>query len=81
MVLEDCIEEFPEFTSARAILVSTLSLFGKREQAKQVLEELLRKNPDYSIEQYRTPNFYQDKRVMDRWADSLRKVGMPEHSE
>lgn len=81
VVLEDCIEEFPEFTSARAILVSTLSLLGKEEQAKQVLEELLRKNPDYSIEQYTTPNFYQEKRMMDRWADSLRKVGMPEHPE
>ena len=76
-IFEDCVEEYPEFISARAGLVSTYSLLGEEKKAQEELRELLRRKPDYTIAQYSTPNFYRDKAVMTKWTDALRSAGMP----
>ena len=76
--LEDVVKRFPAFISGRVALVSCYSLMGKAQEAKQAASEVLRLDPTYTITRYTTPNRYRDKATMKKWAESLRKAGIPE---
>jgi len=48
-----------------------------RKSGKQV-REILRMDPAYTIARYTTPNLYRNKKTMGKWAESLRKAGIPD---
>ncbi len=76
--LENTVKRFPAFISGRVALTSCYVLMGKEQEAKQEAREILRRDPAYTIAQYTTPNLYRNKDTMEKWAESLRKAGIPD---
>ncbi|MCH9047290.1 MAG: tetratricopeptide repeat protein, partial [SAR324 cluster bacterium] len=76
--LETTVKRFPAFNSGRVALASCYFLMGKDEEAKQEVAEILRRDPTYTIVRYTSPNLYRNKETMEKWAESLRKAGLPE---
>jgi len=76
--LENTVKRFPAFISARIALTSCYVLMGKEQEAKQEAREILRRDPAYTIARYTTPNLYRNKETMEKWAESLRKAGIPD---
>ena len=76
--LENTVERFPGFISGRVALTSCYVLMGKEQEAEQEAREILRRDPAYSIARYTTPNLYRNTETMEKWADSLRKAGIPD---
>ena len=76
--LENTVIRFPAFISGRVALASCYILIGKKKKAKQEAREILRRDPAYTIARYTTPNLYRNKETMKKWADSLRKAGIPD---
>ena len=77
-ILEDTVKRFPAFNSGRVALTSCYVLMGKEQEAKQEARELLRRDPAYTIARYTTPNLYRNKETMEKWAESLRRAGIPD---
>ncbi len=75
--LENTVKRFPAFVSGRGALTSCYVLMGKEQEAKQQAREILRRDPAYTIARYTTPNLYRNKETMEKWAESLRKAGIP----
>ncbi len=76
--LENSVKRFPSFISGRVALTSCYVLVGKEHEAKQEAREILRRDPTYTIARYTTPNLYRNKETMEKWAESLRKAGIPD---
>jgi adenylate cyclase len=76
--LENTVNRFPAFISSRVALASCYVLMGKEQEAKQEAREILRRDPTYTVARYTTPNLYRNKETMDKWADCLRKAGIPD---
>lgn len=76
--LENTVKRFPAFISGRVALTSCYVLMGKEQKAKQEAREILRRDPAYTIARYTTPNLYRNKETMEKWAESLRKAGIPD---
>jgi adenylate cyclase len=76
--LENTVKRFPAFISGRVALTSCYVLMGKEQKAKQEAREILRRDPAYTISRYTTPNLYRNKETMKKWAESLRKAGIPD---
>ncbi len=76
--LENTVKRFPAFLSGRVALTSCYVLMGKEQEAKQEAREILRRDPAYTIARYTTPNLYRNKETMEKWAESLRKAGIPD---
>jgi len=76
--LENTVKRFPAFISGRVALTSCYVLIGKEEKAKQEAREILRRDPAYTIARYTDPDLYRNKESMEKWAESLRKAGIPD---
>jgi adenylate cyclase len=76
--LENTVKRFPAFISGRVALTSCYVLMGKEQEAKQEAREILRRDPAYTIARYTTPNLYRNRETMEKWAESLRKAGIPD---
>ena len=76
--LENTVKRFPAFVSARVALTSCYVLMGKEQESKKEAREILRRDPSYTIERYTTPNLYKNKETMEKWAEALRKAGIPD---
>ena len=76
--LEDTVKRFPAFISGRVALTSVYVLMGKEHEAKQEAQEILRRDPAYTVARYTTPNLYRNKASMEKWADALRQAGIPD---
>jgi len=76
--LENTVKRFPAFISGRVALTSCYVLMGKEQEAKQEACEILRRDPAYTVARYTTPNLYRNKETMEKWAETLRKAGIPD---
>jgi adenylate cyclase len=76
--LENTVKCFPGFISGRVALASCYVLAGMEREARQEAREILRRDPAYTIARYTTPNLYRNKETMEKWAESLRKAGIPD---
>jgi len=76
--LENTVTRFPAFNSGRVALTTCYVLVGKVQEAKEEAREILRRDPAYTIARYTTPNLYRNKETMEKWAESLRKAGIPD---
>jgi TolB-like protein/class 3 adenylate cyclase/Tfp pilus assembly protein PilF len=76
----DCLAKTASDVRCLESLVRALGELGPPEQAKKAVGEPLRLSPDYTISEYkrRASKNRQDKAAIERWADGLRKAGIPE---
>jgi len=68
----------PEIDSSRVLLAACYGQMGLVEEAREAWRELLRVNPDYSLEQRRKVLPYKNPGDFDRVVEGLRKAGLPE---
>lgn len=77
-ILEDTVKRFPAFLPGRVALTSCYVLMGREQEARQQAREILEKDPAYTVSRYTTPNLYRNKATMEKWADAVRKAGIPD---
>jgi len=68
----------PDTDASRALLAASYGQMGLIEEAREAWRELLRVNPDYSIEQRRKVLPYKNPDDFERFVEGLRKAGLPE---
>ena len=78
VTLGNTVKRFPAFISGRVALTSCYVLMGREQKAKQEAREILRRDPAYTIARYTTSNLYRNKETLEKWAESLRKAGIPD---
>jgi len=76
--LETTVQRFPSFVSGRVALASCYVAAGMEQEAKREASEILRMDPAYTVARYTNPNLYRNKETMEKWAEALRKAGIPE---
>ena len=74
--LQKAISQAPQHQGFRALLAISYTEVGREEEARAEAAELLRLNPDYSVEVDRQRLPYKDSAVLDRHLDALRKAGL-----
>jgi tetratricopeptide (TPR) repeat protein len=75
------VERAPDLWWAHGWLATTYGWFGRYEEARPELAEVLRLNPEYSQESHRVwVSQYQDPKIRERFVDIYRKIGLPEKS-
>ncbi len=67
----------PDTDISRALLAASYGQMGLIEEAREAWRELLRVNPDYSIEQRRKVLPYKNPDDFERVVEGLRKAGLP----
>jgi adenylate cyclase len=75
---EAAIKRNSDWLSIRVGLASTLGELGREEDAKKFASEILRIDPDFSIQTYVAGLSYRDPAVSARFGEGLRKAGLPE---
>ena len=68
----------PTTDASRVLLAACYGQMGLIEEAREAWRELLRVNPDYSIEQRRKVLPYKKPEDFERVVEGLRKAGLPE---
>ena len=68
----------PNTDTSRALLAASYGQLGLIEEAHEAWRELLRVNPDYSIEHRRKVLPYKHPEDFEKIIDGLRKAGLPE---
>jgi TolB-like protein/class 3 adenylate cyclase/Tfp pilus assembly protein PilF len=63
---------------ARRILASVMVRLGRLDEARAVIAEFLKNEPDFSIENMEVIPFKHEE-DLERWKEDLRKAGIPEH--
>ena len=77
-ILKRRIKRNPETDVSRVLLAASYGHLGRAEEAKASWAEVLRVNPDYSLEHRRQILPYNDPRDFDRLVEGLRKAGLPD---
>ena len=68
----------PDTNSSRMLLAACYGRMGMIDEAREAWRELLRVNPDFSIEQRRKVLPYKNPKDFERIVEGLRKAGLPE---
>jgi adenylate cyclase len=68
----------PDNLSANLTLTITYSLLNRTEEARKAAEEVLRIDPNFSLEYYAMAIPYKHKETGDKFVDALRKAGLPD---
>ena len=68
----------PNIQMAYAGLATSYSLLGREEQARSAAQELLRVNPKFTVEAWAKTMPYKNQEKLARFADALRKAGLPD---
>ena len=76
---ERAIKNEPDDLIAWVLLVSSLSLSGREEEARAAAKEVMRINPKFSVARFQKLTPHKDRAVAKRFGDGLRKAGLPEH--
>jgi adenylate cyclase len=60
-------------------LAATCIFVGREDEARAYAEEVLEVNPKFSLEFFRTANFFKDPSQLRPTLEALRRAGLPEH--
>jgi tetratricopeptide (TPR) repeat protein len=75
--LKQLIQREPDSMSGHLHLAATYVLAGKEAEARVGAAEILRINPNFSLEQFaKTTPMKNQTDLMDRWIEPLRKAGL-----
>jgi class 3 adenylate cyclase/TolB-like protein len=72
------LEKMAEPGPAYRLLAATYAQLGRLEDARRAASELLKINPDFSIERYTSRAPYRDKALLAKYVEGLRLAGLPE---
>jgi adenylate cyclase len=81
----DTAEEFRRLAQSRGegmlwvayvMLAMDYSRLGQNQEARLAAEELIRLNPDFTLEMDRAYSFYKDSHILERQHEDLRKAGV-----
>ena len=72
------LEKMAEPGPAYRLLAATYAQLGRLEDAHRAADELLKINPEFSIERYSSRAPYRDKALLARYVEGLRMAGLPE---
>lgn len=72
------LEKMTEPGPAYRLLAATYAQLGRLEEARRAASELLKINPDFSIERYTSRAPYQDKALLAKYVEGLRLAGLPD---
>ncbi|MBB4227755.1 adenylate/guanylate cyclase domain-containing protein [Rhizobium mongolense] len=72
------LEKMTEPGPAYRLLAATYAQLGRLEDARRAASELLKINPDFSIERYTSRAPYRDKALLAKYVEGLRLAGLPE---
>ncbi|MBD9572222.1 adenylate/guanylate cyclase domain-containing protein [Ensifer sp. ENS08] len=72
------LEKMADLGSAYRLLAATYAQLGRLEDARRAAAELLKLNPEFSIERYGSRAPYRDKALLARYVEGLRLAGLPE---
>ncbi|KRD49451.1 MULTISPECIES: adenylate/guanylate cyclase domain-containing protein [unclassified Ensifer] len=72
------LEKMAELGSAYRLLAATYAQLGRLEEARRAAAELLKLNPEFSIERYSSRTPYRDKALLARYVEGLRLAELPE---
>lgn len=77
-ILNGAIGRSPDFLHAHVLLASIYGELGRKQEAQAAAIEILRIDPDFSINDYIKGVHYKDEAKKQRYRDGLRKAGAPE---
>lgn len=80
-IFRKLIEREPQFLFGYTGLASSFALKGDMDGARKIVDEVLRIDPQYTVERFCTPDFYRDPAIMKGCARALAEAGMPRASE
>jgi adenylate cyclase len=75
-----CLKRAPRDVRCHESLVRALGELGPAEETRQAVTNILKLSPNYTVSEYlrKAKRNRQDKEAITRWADGLRKAGIPE---
>jgi len=76
--IKKAIQREPNSMASQLILTSIYAYAGREEEARAAAKEILRINPKFSIQQYIRASPQRDANARERFAQSLRRAGLPE---
>jgi adenylate cyclase len=74
--LKQYLARYPEFLGAHLTLAAVYSELGKDAEARAEAAEVLRLNPNFSLEIHKQREFIKDPAVLERHIAALRKAGL-----
>ena len=75
-VYKKAIQRTPDFIRAHIGLGATYSLMGREKEARAEAEEVLRINPKFSLDLFKTASPYKDPAEIDKVINAMRKAGL-----
>ena len=69
---------FPDYLPGYVYLAGTCSALGLTEQARDATDEVLRRQPDFSLKEFIQRMFFQDPKHSLSWLQHLRRAGLPD---
>jgi adenylate cyclase len=76
--LRECASRLPNMQVPRVWLASAYAQAGQLEEAGKEAAEVLRINPDFTIQRYKRLWAYKDPKDAEHRLEGLRKAGLPE---
>ena len=73
---ERAVQQNPENVLSRTVLCSIYSLSGRMDEARAQAKEIMRLNPNFSLEQLARTNPQKNQALKQRYTDALRKAGL-----
>ena len=64
--------------SSHECLAATYAMLGQKDNARAHIVELLRVDPNYTLEDAAKNAYFNNQADTDRWINALRKAGLPE---
>jgi adenylate cyclase len=74
--VKKAIEREPNDILSYSVLASSYSMAGREEEARAAAAEILRINPNFSLENYIKRSPHKDQTVNERYVDAMRKAGL-----
>jgi tetratricopeptide (TPR) repeat protein len=78
-LLRECASRLPNLQGAHVYLAFGYAQAGQLEEARAQAAEVLRINPQFTIERYKRIVVHKDPKDVEHRLDGLRKAGLPEN--
>jgi len=75
---ETAIARFPNYVRGYVNLAGACSALGLLEPAREAADEVLRRQPEFSLKQYSQTLPFQDQKNAESWIEHLRTAGLPD---
>jgi adenylate cyclase len=75
---EKAVSDNPDLLAAYLTLSASYTSLNRTEDANKAVEEILRINPNFSLEYYTNTLPYKNQETTDKYVEALRKAGLPE---